>query len=210
MNLIKYSHACFVLEKDGQSLVVDPGVWSKDFQCPDNVVAIVITHDHPDHLDPETLADIAAKNPEVPLYAHAAVTASLHDTAVSVKAGDTVSVGTFSLTFTGGEHALIDSSLPRIANLGVIVDGLVYYPGDSFAMPPVAVEHLLLPVSAPWCKISEVLDCLRATKPAYAHPTHDHILSEAGKGLVDRMCAETSASLGVTYARLPLGKPVKL
>lgn len=49
MNITKFEHACFVVTKNDQSIVVDPGVLSPDFQAPEHPVAVVITHLHPDH-----------------------------------------------------------------------------------------------------------------------------------------------------------------
>ena len=45
----------------------------------------------------------------------------------------------------GGQHALIHPAIPMIANLGYLVDGSVYHPGDSFTVPTAPVSTLLLP-----------------------------------------------------------------
>jgi L-ascorbate metabolism protein UlaG (beta-lactamase superfamily) len=211
MNITKYQHACLVVEKGGQRLIVDPGVWSADFVVPENVVAIVITHEHPDHLDPEKLKAIAETSPEAVVYAHETVLAKvdgLHTQAVS--AGETVQAGEFPLRFTGGEHAVIYPSYPTFANLGVIIDDALYYPGDSYTLPGVAVHSLALPVSAPWMKISEAMDFLSEVKPMRVFPTHDAILSATGHELVDRMLSGTAESVNAKYERLPFGKEIEL
>lgn len=211
MNITKYMHACLVVEKGGQRIVVDPGVWSTDFIVPENVVAIIVTHEHPDHLDPEKLKAILATSPDAVVYAHEAVTAKIDGLKTqAVSTGETVPVGEFILRFTGGEHAVIHTSYPAIANLGVIVDDALYYPGDSFA-PPNAVFHTLaLPVSAPWMKISEAMDFLSAVKPMRVFPTHDAVLSETGQQLVDRMITSVAKDINAKYERLPFGMTVEL
>lgn len=211
MNITKYQHACLVVEKGGQRVVVDPGIWSTDFLVPEKVLAIVITHIHPDHLDAEKLKAIVATSPQAVIYAHEEVLASIEGLATqAVTAGETVSVGEFTLRFTGGEHATIHTSYPPAANLGVIIDDALYYPGDSFALPNAVVHTLALPVSAPWMKISEAMDFLVDAKPMRVFPTHDAILSETGQSLVDRMLGATAESIGARYQRLTPGQTTEL
>lgn len=210
MNITKYMHSCLVLERDGQRVVVDPGVWSEDFVVQENVVAIVVTHEHPDHLDPEKLRAIVATSPDAVIYAHEDVVAKIEGLKTqAVAADETVQVGGFTLRFTGGEHATIHTSYPPVANLGVIIDDALYYPGDSFALPGTVVHTLALPVSAPWMKISEAMDFLAEVRPTRAFPTHDAILSGTGQALVDRMLSATAESIGARYERLPFGQSVE-
>lgn len=203
MKLTKYEHACFTIEKDGQILVVDPGGFSNDFISPENVVAVVITHQHFDHLDSERLAEIFAKNDDVLVLGPADVMDAVEiENKRVVSAGDKATVGPFELEFFGGTHALIHDSLPRPQNLGVMVNDLVYYPGDSFEPPNKPVDTLAIPVTAPWLKIGEVIDFLSTIKPRLAFPTHDAIASDNGKKLVDRMLSESAEAVGSEYRRI--------
>lgn len=211
MNITKYEHACLVVEKGGQRLVIDPGVWSTDFVVPENVVAIIITHEHPDHLDPEKLKAITDASPGAIVYGHEDVLKKIEGLNTQpVTPGEPVPVGEFRLRFTGGEHAVIHTSYTPVANLGVVIDDALYYPGDSFALPGAVVHTLALPVSAPWMKISEAMDFLAEVKPMRVFPTHDAILSETGHQLVDRMLATVSESINAKYERLPFGQTVEL
>jgi len=201
--ITKYQHACFIVSKAGKSVIVDPGEWSDDFASPQGVVAVIITHEHADHCDAAKLAEITSDNPDVTIFAHPSVVAQLGDLPTqAVIVGEVVTTGGFSLQFVGGEHARIDSSIPAIANLGVIIDNDLYYPGDSFAVPETPIKTLALPVSAPWMKLSEAADFVRAVKPETVFPTHDAILSDKGKQLVDRMLGAICQQLGATYTRL--------
>ncbi len=203
MRLTKYEHACFTLEKDGKLLVVDPGSYTTDLEAPENVAAIVVTHEHADHFDPAALGALIAHNPEAIIYGHEHITRQFGDTLPhqAVATGDRVTAGPFQLEFFGGEHALIHTDYPVIPNLGVLVDDTVAYPGDSFALPGKSIEVLALPVAAPWLNISQTLEYLAAVTPRVAFPTHDAILSPAGKELVDRLVGAKAAQLQVTYRR---------
>lgn len=204
MKLTKYQHACFTLEKDGKLLVVDPGSYTHDLGAPENVVAIVITHEHPDHFDPAALGALIAHNPDALIVAHESITKQLGDTLPhkAVIVGDELTLTPFDLKFVGGEHARITPDMPPLANLGVIIDEQLYYPGDSFFVPEDQTEILALPAAAPWSKISEVMEFLSTMKPGLAFPTHDAILSDEGKQLVDRMLTQVAESSGGRYQRL--------
>ncbi|MDB5165307.1 MAG: hypothetical protein JWM00_197 [Candidatus Saccharibacteria bacterium] len=204
MKLTKFEHACFIVEKDGKVVVVDPGIFTSDFTVPENVVGVVVTHEHTDHFDPAALGAIIAHNPDAIIYAHENVVKQLGDTLPhqAVSSGEAIAVGPFQLEFFGGEHAVIHPSMPVVANLGVMIDDLVYYPGDSFTLPKKPVDVLALPVSAPWLKISEVMDYLTTVRPRLAFPTHDAVLSEIGKTLPDRMVPLFAESYGGSYQRL--------
>lgn len=204
MRLTKYEHACFTLEKDGKLLVVDPGTFTTDLPALENVVAIVVTHEHSDHFDPTALGALIAHNPDAMIYAHEAITRQLGDTLPnhSVAPGETIESGPFTLEFLGGEHAVIHPDIPIVANLGVMINDRLYYPGDSFNRPGRPVDVLALPIAAPWMKMSEAFDFLMEVKPRLAFPTHDAIASSIGKSLADRMAPMFAEKAGAVYQRL--------
>lgn len=183
MQLTKYKHACLTIDIDGKRLVIDPGVLSPDFAVTENILAIIVTHAHPDHFSAETLAAIYEKNPDSMLISTAEVIGQLPDhTSHAARAGEHIDIGPFHLDFYGGQHAAIHTSVPVIDNIGVMVNDKLYYPGDSFHLPEVAVDTLAVPVGAPWLKSAEAIDFLVNVKPRFAFPTHDETLSSDGKG----------------------------
>jgi len=203
MQLTKYEHACFTVEKDDQLLVIDPGEWSSDFISPSNVVAIVITHDHGDHFDHERLEAIIDENPDAIIVGPETVTSQIEVFQTkTVQSGDSLDIGPFHLEFFGGKHAIIHSSIAVAANVGVLINDLLYYPGDSFTLPGRSVDTLALPVAAPWLKISEAMDFLAQIRPRLAFPTHDAVLSQIGKELVDGRLSATAQEQDTTYQRL--------
>lgn len=209
MKLTKYDHACFTVEKDHQMLVVDPGNFSTDYLPSNNVVGIVITHEHADHYDPEQVAAIIDKNPEAVIIGHEDVVSKVEAFKTqTVAAGDKLKLGLFDLEFFGGTHAVIHRSIPVIANLGVMINDLLYYPGDSFTLPGRAVDTLAIPAGAPWLKIGDAIDFLELVKPRFAFPTHDAVLSDIGKGLADKLLTAAAEQNGTDYKRLD--SPVEL
>lgn len=193
MKITKFEHACFTVTKDDQTLVVDPGNWSTDFVPTSTIVAVVITHHHADHFYQDQLKKIAEKNPAAVVIAHESIISDI--TVLPTKSaavGDTVTVGSFDLTFYGGEHATIYDGYPKAVNLGVLINEQIYYPGDSFALPEKPVDVLALPASAPWMKISEAMDFCKEVNARLVFPTHDAVLSDIGKGLADRLLSSVA------------------
>ena len=185
MRVTKFEHACLRIDETDETLVIDPGSFTTPLEDLVDLVAIVITHEHPDHWTPEHLDRLLRAAPGTPIYAPAGVALAAEGYEITVVApGDTVQAGDFTLRFFGGVHAVIHSSIPVIDNLGVLVNDELYYPGDSYAVPEgVQVETLAAPLGAPWLKIGEAMDYVLAVRPRRAFGTHDMTLSVIGKGM---------------------------
>ena len=209
MRLTKYTHAAVTLERDGRRLLVDPGIWVED-EAFEGIDDVLVTHEHTDHLDVERLTRAAAANSSLTVRGPAAVVeqlAALGEAAITVRPGDSLTVAGFSISVVGGTHAEIYAAIPRVANVGYLVDGSVYHPGDSFFVPPEAVSTLLVPTSAPWLKLAEAIDFVRAVGPQRAFSIHDGITNARGDALVDRLLGAHS---GTDFRRLAPGTSVEI
>lgn len=204
MKITKFKHSCLLVEDNNESLIVDPGEWTTNLVVPNNVVGVVITHNHQDHLSKDLLKSIVDKNPDATIIGHEEVTSQLGEFKTkAVVPNEGCKIGNFELEFFGGEHAFIFSGMPVAANLGVLINEKLYYPGDSFSLPEDRdVTVLAVPVSAPWSKFSEVAEFIPNVKAKQAFPTHDAILSDAGKQLMDRLTASVCESVGTEYRRI--------
>jgi L-ascorbate metabolism protein UlaG (beta-lactamase superfamily) len=214
VRLVKYAHACVRVESEAV-LVIDPGSFTERAAL-DGADAVLITHEHGDHLDVDTLADELGKRPAVRVFAHPAVAGKLEalsGAVTTVTPGDEFEAAGLLVRAYGGWHAEIHPDIPLVPNLGYLVreapDGpSLYHPGDSFDVPEGAtVDTLFVPISAPWLKTSESINFVRAVAPRRAYALHDFLLSTPGFALVDGLLSKLS---GTEYARLASGASVSL
>lgn len=160
MKITKLEHSGLAIEKDGETLICDPVEFTQKLPTFHNVVAIVTTHKHSDHLQPEVLARILQDNPRAKVFATVDAAPSVNG-AIVVRDGDTYNVGGFKLDFFGKDHAAIIPGQIPCENIGVVIDDKIVNPGDSFDLPNIKPEVLFVPISAPWCKVSESVDFIK-------------------------------------------------
>lgn len=212
MRVTKYEHATLVLRQDDAALVIDPGSFTKPLTDLAGLVGVVLTHEHADHWTPDHLARITAEFPSVPLFApEGVVRAAEHFSITRVSPGDTVTAGPFRLEFFGGLHEVIHSSIPIVDNVGVMVNDLLYYPGDSYAVPAGRrVPLLAAPVGAPWLRIGDAIDFVLAVAPERAFATHDMTLSAAGLNMGRDRLAWATEQGGGSFERLDPGSSTQV
>lgn len=209
-----WGHACIRFEKDGRVLVIDAGTFS-DLTVLDAAQSVLVTHEHPDHVAVPAVvssmarADLEVWAPQVVVDQLVAAGAPAERVHVVAEAQSFEASG-FEVLPVGNRHAQIHAEIPAPVNHAYLVDGVAFHPGNSFTTAPegTRLEVLFLPVSAPWLKLAELIDYLRAVSPALAVPIHDAILSDAGRALVDRLLGTLAGS--IDYRRLAPGESVSL
>ena len=179
MRLTKLGHACLLVEEADARLLVDPGVFSSGFEQLSGLTGVLVTHQHADHLDVDRLLPLLEKNPDARVHADEASAAALGErgvAATSVHEGDVLDLGA-SVRVAGVQHAVIHPDIPVVPNVGYLVGERFFHPGDAYTVPGQDVEVLGLPTGAPWLKMAECGDYLRAVAPRVAMPVHDAVLA---------------------------------
>ncbi|MEU6534620.1 MBL fold metallo-hydrolase [Streptomyces sp. NPDC047000] len=206
MRLTKKTHSCVRLEKDGRTLVIDPGMFSER-DATAGAEAVLVTHEHPDHFDEAGLRAALEADAGLQLWTLRSVadrlTAAFPGRVHTVGHGDTFGAAGFDVQVHGELHAVIHPDIPRITNVGYLVDGgRLFHPGDALTVPDLPVETLMLPVMAPWNKIAEVIDYVREVKPQRAYDIHDALLTDLARPIYDN---QIGALGGAEHLRLAPG-----
>lgn len=209
MRITKFGHACVRVERDGLSLVIDPGGLSEP-ESVDGASAVLVTHEHPDHLDVDNL-----RRCEVPVFAGSGVAAALADQAPDVaerlrevSAGEEFVAAGLRVGVFGELHALIHEDVPRVVNTAYCIEDEVFHPGDSFTSPPRPVRTLLSPLHAPWMRLGEAVDFARSACSGTVVAIHDGFLNEDGLALSGRVMSNLLEGFGLEYRRPPPGEDV--
>ncbi|MFJ3582690.1 MBL fold metallo-hydrolase [Streptomyces sp. NPDC090127] len=210
MKLTKKSHACVRLEKDGRTLVIDPGTFSEE-DAAVGADVLLVTHEHADHFNEDRLRAGLEANPAAEIWTLRSVaeklSAAFPGRVHTVGHGDTFAAAGFDVQVHGELHAVIHPDIPRITNIGFLVDGTVFHPGDALTVPEQPVDTLMLPVMAPWNKISEVIEYVREVKPRRAIDIHDALLTDLARPIYD---SQIGALGGTDHGRLTPGDSTEL
>ena len=213
MRFTKFGHSCVRLEKDGAVLVVGPGVWTDAAAALAGAAAVMVTHEHADHLDVGAVRTALQAGPELTLWADPQVTAQFTefgDRVHELRHGDVLSAAGFGVHVYGHDHALMHVGIPQVVNTGFLIEGELFHPGDSFTVPEEPVRTLPVPIAGLWLWVGAMIDSFRAVAPVRGYAIHDAILNDNGLGLMTRMLLVAPAPSGVPGARLGPGTSLEL
>lgn len=204
MRLTHVGHSCVVVEAGEARVLLDPGTFADGWETVTGLDAVLITHTHPDHCDRDRLPLLLAGNPDAVVAAEPDVAAELSSPDRPVQPlspGDALDVGRARVTAVGGLHAVIHADIPRVGNVGFVVQApgepSLFHPGDSYEAVPDDVDVLAVPLNGPWSAFKETVDFVRSIGPRLAFPIHDGLLNDRGRGLYLRQLT----ALGRTEVR---------
>ena len=173
-----------------QRILLDPGGFTPGFETVRDLSAIIVTHQHADHLDRERLPRLRQGNPAARLIVESMTHEILSGAGVEaeeLRSGTSITLGEVQLDPVGTHHAVIHADIPRIDNTGVVLraagEPSLFHPGDALDAEPGPVDILCVPINAPWCAMKETVDFVRRIAPRVFVPIHDGLLQPRGRSL---------------------------
>lgn len=184
MRLTHLGHACLLVETDSARLLIDPGTMSS-FDDVQDLDGVLVTHQHPDHVDPGRLSALLVANPRARLVVDPDTVALVEGLGLEhtvARTGDRLDFGSTGIDVLGGMHAAVYGNVPGCTNAAYLLDGgALLHPGDSFFVPEQDVDVLAVAIDAPWLKLAEAVDYVHAVGPRVAIPIHEGETSDPGK-----------------------------
>jgi L-ascorbate metabolism protein UlaG (beta-lactamase superfamily) len=181
MKFSKFGHSCQLIEEGDAKILIDPGEFSQGFEGLLGLSAVLFSHQHPDHLSLKKLRVLLQNNPDMEVFGDEGTVKALEFEegieVLAAHAGESFDIEGVEVQVIGTDHAVIHPTIPGIPNVGFMIGGRFFYPGDNFTLPGAPVEVLAVPTCAPWMKVSEAIDFMLAVAPSVAIPVHDGLLA---------------------------------
>jgi len=212
MNIAHLGHAAVLVETDQVRILIDPGNFSDAWHGLTDLDAVLVTHSHPDHIDPEWIPALIGDNPSARWFVEPSVP-DVYDLSAAERfpAGSSVAIGDVTVTGVGGRHAVIHRDIPRIGNVGMVLtaagEPTFFHPGDELDTVPDGVDILAVPAHGPWCAMKETIDFVRAVRAPRGFLIHDGLINERGWALTFSRLSEMTMTM---FTDLRDGRPLIL
>jgi L-ascorbate metabolism protein UlaG (beta-lactamase superfamily) len=211
MKITKYVHSCILVETSKSVVLFDPGGYSRDSHLLNvkkinSLDYIVITHEHPDHYNPEFLQTISGKFPHIPIITNNDLVEVIRE----LKLPNSVQSGSDDdLTVFEAAHEPLPMNAPNVLNIGVHIDDKFTNPGDSYDLQSTR-EVLALPITGPFASYKDALDAIVRLKPKIVLPIHDWEWHKSARLVRYDRAKKLLTPLGIEFIELENGETVEI
>lgn len=204
MKVTKFVHSCLLVEDQGTTILIDPGIYSTpslNLDTISNLDYLLVTHEHADHMDTEFIKKLATKFPQLKVVSNESIKEILGKEGVLVQ---TTSDEIVELTSVN--HEQVFGMAQMCQNVMVTVFGKLSHPGDSFSFAQTA-DILALPLQAPWGDLTQAAELATKLNPKIIVPIHDwHWKDEVRQQFYERL-TQYFAGQNIQFISLENGVP---
>lgn len=208
MQISKHLHSCLLIEEQGKTILIDPGIFTYQEKALDitnlsKLDYLLFTHEHPDHMYIPFLKEIVEKFPDVKIITNHAIVRILEKENIkATHEGDAI----VSLESVPHEK-LWDTNPPE--NSLITVFNKLTTPGDSHHFETSA-DILALPIQAPWGATTDAVNLALKLKPKVIIPIHDWMWKDGFRQMMYQRLKEFFETKGIDFKALETNETIEL
>lgn len=185
VKITKYTQSCLKVEVDGRALLFDVGkLTTPDYGLKDfgDIEAVLFTHSHMDHFDPDFVAE--ANRAGIQVYGNANVAQLAGDNQVEViEDGEELVIADCKIKATNIEHCLmVDGSAAGVPNTSYLVDERLLIPGDPSEIEGITAEILAAPLFGPDISFKDAFMMAKSVKAKDLIAVHYDVVGMSPNG----------------------------
>jgi L-ascorbate metabolism protein UlaG (beta-lactamase superfamily) len=204
MTISKHIHSCLLIEDQGKTVLIDPGIFTAQakalpLESLPKLDYITITHEHADHMYLPLLHELVEKFPNVKIITNASAAKILNEQNIQ-----TLTSGDEIISYTDAPHEkLWDAEVPQ--NIVINLFGRLTHPGDSLHFSETS-EILALPIQAPWGSTTAAVTKALELKPKIIIPIHDWMWKDEIRLAMHQRLKEFFSKHEIRFESLETGK----
>ncbi len=169
MKITRFVQSCLLIEEQNTRILIDASSEEKD-RAFGKLDAVLYTHEHADHFDPELAAKFIADG--VPVYANASTAKQIKGKVNEIKDGQVIKIGDFDIKVIELPHCPMPNGSYGPQNTGYLVNRKLFDPGDGKELVGLKVDNLVVPITGPDISMRDAFDFLRQVEAKVGIPVH--------------------------------------
>ncbi|MBI2020751.1 MBL fold metallo-hydrolase [Candidatus Daviesbacteria bacterium] len=178
MKIKKYPQSHLLISGQNTKIIIDPGyiTFEKGYKVEEfqGMDGYLITHQHADHLGPETIKGIAERG-KGKVYGNSDVVAKLKEVGVEaqiVYERQPFQVGEFEIMPVNLPHCKMQDGSDGPPNTGYLINGILFLPGDGDKNPGITADNFALPIAGPSITYDGALQFAQDIRAKLVIPIH--------------------------------------
>jgi len=171
MKLTRYFQSCLLIEEGKARILIDPsGQDTGNYDKFGKLDAVIYTHEHSDHFDPDLAQKFADAG--VKLYANASTAKQIKSQPEIVSDNQEFDVNGMKIQARELPHCLMVDGSESVQNTGFLVADRLFHSGDGTQISGLSAEILAAPITGPDISLKDATDLAKFVSAKTVVPVH--------------------------------------